>query len=348
MRKFGLIGVAVTVSLLISGCSGSAVGSGNAGGAGEKIQIRVAHQIAADSPLQAGAEKFKELLETSSDGRFEVSIYPASQLGSEVDVITQVQSDSLEVGLVSPAIMSNVSPEAAVFSMPYVIAGDSEKEQYANLRSVAEIPEVVAMTEAIAANYNMRAVDWSWWYGNRHVTNSTRAIDSINDLKGLKLRTPDAPIHFLAIEAMGASPTPMAFSELYLALQTGAVDGQENPYSTIETGKFFEVQKHLAVTGHLTQGEVVLFSEAFWQRLSSEDQKLIQDAVQEAGVYQSEIAMQDNAASLDRLQNEHGLKITYPDVSELRAQAESIATKWAETNSGFDLDTYQAIVASQR
>ncbi|MDI2098927.1 TRAP transporter substrate-binding protein [Ruicaihuangia caeni] len=347
--KKTVIALGLASALALTGCAASEGGKsdGDSGDA-PSFDIRVAHQIAPDTPLQEGALKFKELVEERSDGRITVSVYPSAQLGNELDTIAQVQADSLEVALVSPAVMSNVAPNAAVWSMPYLIDGDSEEEQYENLKKVAQIDEVEQMTEDMAAEYGMRAVDWTWWYGNRHITNSVRPIESVDDLKGMKLRTPDAPIHFLAIEDLGASPSPMAFSELYLALQTGAVDGQENPFSTIESGKFFEVQKYLAVTGHLTQGEVALFSEAFWQRLSDEDRELIETAIKDAGEHQSQLALEENAAALERLESEHGMTVTRPDLKSIREATKGSAEKWAAANSGFSIDIYNAIIESQK
>lgn len=183
----------ITVSLTgiaVSGCASTSEAAGDDCG---EHTIKIGHAIATTSPLQVGAEEFQSIIEEETDGRLTVEIFPASQLGSETDMIEQVRSGALDIVLASPAVISNTYPDAAILAMPFVIDGDSEAEQYASLQTAAASDVVAEMTEEMAAEQGMRPVDWTWWYGNRHITNGVRAIEGVDDLAGLKLRTPTRP-----------------------------------------------------------------------------------------------------------------------------------------------------------
>lgn len=343
MKHLPVISSCLGISLLaITACSGSTETSST-----DELSIRVSHTIGSDTPLDQGAHKFKELVEERTDGEINVSVYPSAQLGSESETVSQLQSGDLEVVLGSPALLSNYHIDASVFGLPYIIEGETERDQYANLSLLNDSEPIVELNENMAENSDMRVLDWSWWYGNRHVTNSVRPIEEVADLEGLQLRTPDAEIHFAALEALGVSPTPMSFGEVYMALQTGAIDGQENPVEVIESTGFYEAQEHLAITGHLTQGEAFIFSEPVWQELTDEQQTVIRDAALEAGEHQSEIALTENEEALDRLQNEHGLNVTYPDQGALRDATSEVAAEWAEKHSEFNENLYDDIRDAQ-
>lgn len=344
MKAKSAMAVLAVSTVTLAGCGGGESGGSDAAGsgAGDELQIRIGHAIAPGNPLHEGAERFKEIVEEETDGRISVEIFPSSQLGSETDMIEQVRAGGLEVVLASPAVMSNVYPDAAILAMPFALEGANEEERYESLVAAAGTDVISEMTEEMAEEAGMRGVDWTWWYGDRHITNGVRPIESVEDLEGLKLRTPDAPIHFLALEALGASVTPLAFGELYLALQTGTVDGQENPIAVVESQKFYEVQDHLALSGHLSQGQVFLFSEQVWDGMTADDQDLVQRAAEEAGVEQSQLAIEANQEALERLQSEHGMTVTELDVDALREATEGAAEQWAEENSEFSLERYEA------
>lgn len=192
-------------------------------------EIKLSHNNVPDVPHHKGAERIGEILEEETDGRLTVKIFPQAQLGDTRDEIEQQQAGALEMAISSPAALSAFNPNAAIFAIPYAIEGDGEREQYESITAVNDSEVVTELTDEMAEQVGVRALDWAWWFGNRNITNSVRPIEAPADLDGLTLRVPDAPIHFLPIENLGAKATPLPFSELYLALQTGTVDGQENP-----------------------------------------------------------------------------------------------------------------------
>jgi len=346
-RKIVLTIAAMVSMVALGGCSATTGANGaGANSEGEAFTLKLGMEVATTAPLYAGAEKFKEILEQSSEGRITVEIFPSSQLGSENQMMGQVSSGALDIVTTSPAGASNLYPDAAILAFPYVLNGDDEASHYASLVKASNSDVVAEMTEEMAAETGIRVLDWTWWYGDRHITNSVGPINTVADIEGLKLRVPDAPIYFMAPKALGAAVTPLAFAELYLALGTGTVDGQENPLAVIESQKFFEVQDHLALTGHMSQAQLFAFSEDVWSGISAADQALIAEAAKQGGVFTSELTIEQNNAALNRLE-EAGMKITNPDVAELRKAVAGAAEEWAESNSDFNLDRYEAFVAAQ-
>ena len=313
---------------------------------GETIVLRVGHQNAANEPMELGAVRAGELLEEWTDGRITVETFPAAQLGSENELIEQNQSGAIEMSLPSPSALSSFYANTAVFAIPYSLDGDSEEEQYQTLLAVNDSEVVEQINEEMAQTAGIRALDWSWWYGNRHVTNSVREVNVPEDLEGLQIRTPDAPIHFLPLESFGAAVTPLAFGELYLALQTGTVDGQENPVNVIVAQAFHEVQDHVSLTGHLTQAQVPIINEDLWQSFTDEDRELIQRAFREGGEYQSQLALEANADGVQTLEDE-GMQVTIPDLAPFREATANAAQEWADGNADFDLSVFEAFRAAQ-
>lgn len=344
-------GLAAVALLSLAACGGgdeasSGGSSGDGATEGESIVLRVGHQNGPNEPMELGAQRAGEILDERTDGRITVETFPSAQLGSENELIEQNQSGTVEMSLPSPSALANFYPTAAIFSMPYSLEGDTEQEQYDTLVQLMETDVVTDLTDAMAAETGVRPLDWSWWYGNRHVTNSVREVSTPDDLNGLQIRTPDAPIHFLALEKFGASVTPLAFGELYLALQTGTVDGQENPVNVIVAQAFNEVQDYVSLTAHLTQAQVPIVNEEFWQSLSAEDQELIQEAFREAGEYQSELALEANAEGVDTLRDA-GMSVTEPDLGPFRDATADAAEEWSEENPEFDLEVFEAFRAAQ-
>jgi tripartite ATP-independent transporter DctP family solute receptor len=311
------------------------------------VELRLAHENSTDEAMHEGSERIAEVVAEETDGRVEVVVYPSGQLGDAQQVLEQLQSNTTQISVSSPSAVSPFYANASVFSIPYAIAGDDERAQYDTLRSVQDSDVVQELSEEMAAEAGIRPLDWAWWYGNRHVTNSVRPVEEPSDLQGLSIRTPDAAIHFLPLENLGASVTPLSFGELYLALQTGTVDGQENPTGVILAQNFNEVQDHLALTGHMTQAQVIVVSEAAYQDLCGPDQEVLQRAVREAGEVQSETALSANEAAVNELE-ESDMQVTRPDLEPFREANADAAEQWAEQNDEFDLELYERFVGAQQ
>ena len=248
-----------------------ALAAGIAGGAAQAQQsIVVGHALSPTSHYGLGAQAFIDTLEELSGGAWTGEQAPAGQLGGERDMIEGLQIGSIDVVVTSSGPLGNFVPEVLVLDLPFLF------RDYAHARSVLDGEVGQELLAAIDAN-NLVGLAWSE-NGFRHVTNSQRAINAPEDLAGLKLRTMENRIHMEAFTDLGAAPTPMAFPELFAALQQGVVDGQENPITVITASKFWEVQDHVTLTGHVYSPAAVLASPVLFDGLTEEEQGWFREA----------------------------------------------------------------------
>lgn len=250
------------------------------------------------------AEYFGKLVGERSGGEIEVQVFPAAQLGSERDMVEGLQLGSLEMTLTSTGPMGNFVPQVKLFNLPFLF-----KDRESCYRVLdGEIGNQIADR---FTTVGIRSLGW-FENGFRNITNSKRAINSPKDMDGLKIRVMEDDVFILTMKALGASPLPMAFGELYTALEQKTVDAQENPLAVIHSSRFFEVQKYLAMTGHFYSPAVLLISEITWKTLSPEQQKLITEAATEARTYEREISLKADQ-ELEAACAREGMEVTHPD-----------------------------------
>ena len=224
--------------------------------------VVVGHTLSPDSHYSVGAEAFIAALEEASGGKFTGAEAPAGQLGGERDMIEGLQIGSLDVVITSTGPLGNFVPQVFALDLPFLF------RDYDHARAVLD-GEIGAELLARIDENQLVGLAWSE-NGFRHVTNSQRPVTTPADLNGLKLRTMENRVHMEAFSAMGAAPTPMAFPELFTALQQGVVDGQENPVTVITASEFWEVQDHVSLTGHVYSPAVVLASPILIDGLTEE------------------------------------------------------------------------------
>lgn len=250
------------------------------------------------------AEYFGDIVAKESGGEIEVQVFPAAQLGSERDMVEGLQLGSLEMTLTSTGPMGNFVPQVKLFNLPFLF-----KDRDSCYRVLdGEIGQMIADK---FVKVGIRSLGW-YENGFRNITNSKRPINAPGDMEGLKIRVMEDDVFILTMKALGASPTPMAFGELYTALEQGVVDAQENPLAVIHSSRFFEVQKYLAMTGHFYSPAVMLISEITWQTLSPEHQKIVADAAAKAKVYERELSLEADQ-ELEQELIEEGMAVTHPD-----------------------------------
>jgi len=264
MKRLTLFIAAVCVCLL-------AAPVGNADAA-KKITIKAAHNgnLKPDDAQNMGFEVFKKMVEEKSKGEIVVQLYPAAQLGDARTIVEGVQMGTIEVGDVENGPMGRFVPEAMLWDLPYIFRDISHVHAVLDGPIGKEVQEKFLKIGIRHLGYNDG--------GFRSFTNSTRPIKSVADLTGLKIRVMESEVMISTINAFGASAIPMAFGELYSALQQGVVDGQENPMNLIESQRFYEVQKYLSQTEHFYYPRQYIVSEKFWQKLSPEHQKIVAEA----------------------------------------------------------------------
>jgi tripartite ATP-independent transporter DctP family solute receptor len=210
-----------------------------------------------------------------------------------------------------------------VFDFPFLFANGKEADAVVDgpfgQKMHAKLPEkgIVGLTY--------------WELGFRNMTNSKRPINKLDDLAGLKIRVIPNPINLDWVKALDANPTPMAFPEVYAALESKALDGQENPLSVIAANKFFEVQKHLTLTNHVYNPQSVIISKKFWDSLSAQEKKIVGDAAVEAGKYQRQVAREAAVTALDGLKKS-GMQVTElpaAEMDKLRDKMRPVIAKYA-------------------
>lgn len=234
-------------------------------------RLRFGHLHPVDSPIHTGLVKAAEALQRSTQGRLTIDLFPSSQLGSAREMQTQLIDGTLDFIIESAAAMANFHRPLSLLEAPFIARDWGHlTRMYQSGFAVREFAELRKKHGIVRTGL--------WYYGVRHFTTSKKALRTAADVKGLKLRVPEVPLYLDMVRSLGASPTPMSLAEVYLSLQTGVVDGQENPLPTIFNNKFFEVQKFLNLTGHITLALMPLTNSKLWDRLPETDRAALVDA----------------------------------------------------------------------
>jgi len=272
MKKFSVILSIVVLSLaiFIQACLKS-----------DKVVIKLGHIAEATNPYGQGADYFAKLVAEKSGGKIEVKVFPSSQLGAQKELIEGLIYGTVDMTLTGTAELGTFQPQMALFDLPFLFK--DRDHAYRALDSVGmDLGKALEPKGIKLLGYMENGI--------RHLTNNKRPVKSPADMKGLKIRVMNNKVYIEMIKALGGSPTPMAFAELYSAMQQGTVDGQENPSAHIFTKRFFEVQKYASLTGHAYAPEPVLISMKTWNKLTDEQKKIIQDAANEAVAWQRKLS----------------------------------------------------------
>ncbi|WP_417769162.1 TRAP transporter substrate-binding protein [Stappia sp.] len=270
------------------------------GAASAQTVLNFAHSTAQNSHYSMGVQAFAKTLSELSNGKFEIREQAAGALGGERDVIEGLQIGSVELTISSTGPLGNFVPEALVLDLPFLF------KDYDAARSILD-GEIGQELLAKVSENNLVALAWSE-NGFRHVTNSRGPINTPADLDGLKIRTMENPVHMEAFRAAGASPTPMAFPEVFAALQQHVIDGQENPIPVITASKFWEVQDNLTLTGHVYSPAIILAAPSLWDGLSDEEKGWFQEAAT-AAVAATRAKVEADEANGVALLRENGMKV---------------------------------------
>jgi len=252
-------------------------------------------------PLEVGATKFAELVAAKSGGKMKVTVFPGGTLGGDAANVSALQGGTIEFVMLNSGILASQVKDFEVFDFPFLFANAKEADAVVDGPFGQKLHAKLADKGIIGLAYTE--------LGFRNITNGKRPINKVEDLAGLKLRVIPNAINVDWVKAVGANPTPLAFPEVYAALEQGAIDGQENPLSVILANKFFEVQKNLAITNHQYNPQSLIFSKKAWDTLSPADQKILQDAAAEAARFQRQTNRDAAAGQLDALKKA-GMQVT--------------------------------------
>jgi tripartite ATP-independent transporter DctP family solute receptor len=288
--------------------------------------LRMGIGLSESSPQFISSQYFGEILEQRTDGRITVNVFPNSQLGDDVQMLEMLQTGTLDMTYPSSSATTGYVEELAAFDLPFLLP--SREAAVAVMRSdVAQ-----GMLDAFEGT-GLKALTFSE-NGYRQLSNSARPVASPEDVagldvRGLSVRTMENPVHLAIWEALGANPTPMAFGELFSAMEQGVVDGQENPWSTILSSNFNEVQDYGTETRHVYTPFIMMLSERTWDRMAPEYQELVLEAARQSAVYQIQLSAEYDDWSRDQL-IERGMEITRLNDEQLAAFQDAVQPVYEE------------------
>ncbi len=271
----------------------------------ESYELVIGHIVDENNTWHKAALHFKDYVEKESDGKITVTIYPNNTLGSEVEVIQSILTNGGADITFTGESMQTYKEELGIIGMPYAIKSDEHMDAVLN-------GEVGKEMEDLMLESGMRVIG-HFTRGPRNIT-SNKPINSPEDLKGFIIRTPQSPMTVAAFEAMGAKPTPMAFSEVFTSLQQGVIDGQENPLAMIKSGGFYEVQEYVNVTEHLRGWVYIAIGEEKFQSLPADLQQVVLDAGLSAQEYEHELFLAEEKA-LEQEMKDNGMEFITVDQS---------------------------------
>ena len=284
-----------------SGSADSGDGEGFAGG--QTFTVKIGHSDTTTNLINVSLENFAKYVEEQSGGAVQVDIYAAEQLGSNSEMAEMIEMGSLDAMMMPQGQEATLAPKINTLGLPFL---------FSDYESVYKVLDSEIGDELVAdlADHNMIQLAY-WENGLRQTTNSKKPINSAADFKGLKIRTPEDAMTIAIFTALGASPSPLAFSELYLALQQGTFDGQENPISNIHANNFQDVQKYLAMTNHKYECKNMIFSLTSWNKYPEDVQNLLKEAAKIYGDEHRKAIVDSQETMLKELE-EAGMEVTYP------------------------------------
>lgn len=281
-----------------------------AGTAYAQTELQVAFNEAYNSPIYHGMVKAQEELKELSNGELTMRLYEGGQRGNVQEMLEQVSLGEIDMSMQTFGGFAQYIPELGALETAYLV------KDFDHLQKIFNSQWGKEKRQELEDNFQIKLLD-NWYFGVRETT-SNRPINSIDDMKGMKLRTPNAKSLLDYGRATGAIPSPIAYAEVYLALQTNAVDGQENPIPSIEAMKFYEVQKYLAMTNHVVQDQAIAINEGSWNNLSKQEQGWLMQAIDAGGKETERLVNENTDKYLDKFK-EAGVTITYPDLAPFRS-----------------------------
>jgi tripartite ATP-independent transporter DctP family solute receptor len=302
-KAIKLILVMVAFVLLVS------AGGYDRGGAAGTITIKAGHGLPETTSLGLGFLKFKELVEAKSGGSIIVEIYPNGQLGGDRELTESAQLGNVTMTAVSATNLSIFAKE--FYALDTFFMFDTRNHVYRVLDGKAGSAMLAALSEK-----NLAGLGY-WENGFRYLTNSKRPVNGPSDMTGIKMRVPENPIQIAAWNSVGAGPTPMAWGELFTALQQRVLDGQECSMENVEAMKFYEVQQYVSLTGHTYTPYVVIMNNDFYKKLSADSRKIIDEALKETTIYQRKVAAELEQKSLETVRKAGNV------ISEITPQAKA-------------------------
>ncbi|WP_419787009.1 DctP family TRAP transporter solute-binding subunit [Pseudodesulfovibrio sp.] len=298
------------------------------------VVLKLGHIAEPVHPYGQGADKFAELVKEKSGGEIIVKVFPSSQLGGQKDLIEGLIYGTVDMALVGTAVLGQFQPQISIFDLPFLF--QDREHAYRSLDSVGmDLGKALEPKGIKMLGYMENGI--------RHLTNNVREVKTPADMQGLKIRVMTNKIFIAMMKSLGASPTPMAFGELYSAMQQGTVDGQENPSAHIWTKRFFEVQKYASKTAHAYSPEPVVMSMVSWSRLTPEQQNVIMAAAKEAIDWQRKLSTQKDEEYWKLIEETGKIKIIDVDRELFKEATKPVYEEFAPVVGQENIDRINAL-----
>ena len=317
---------AVAVALLVVGLAVPAFAG--------KVVLKLGHIAEPVHPYGQGADYFAKLVSEKSGGEMEVRVFPSSQLGGQKDLIEGLIYGTVDMALVGTAVLGQFQPQISIFDLPFLFK--DRDHAYKSLDTVGmELGNALESKGIKLLGYMENGI--------RHMTNNVRPIKTPEDMNGLKIRVMTNKIYVEMVKSLGASPTPMAFGELYSALQQGTVDGQENPSAHIFTKRFFEVQKYASLTAHAYAPEPMVISMVAWNRLTPAQQDILKAAAAESIVWQRDLSTREDAEYWDKIKATGQIEVIEVDRDKFAEATRPVYKEFADVVGQDNIDKIEAL-----
>ena len=277
--------------------------------------LKAGHSNPPSHPMHVQAEELAEYLKEKTGGTIKLEIFPNEMLGSDKQMLEQVRMGALDIHIAPQGVVSAYTPKMAAIGLPFLL------QNYKQVAAVCD-GDIGKQIGADLAKNRMILLHF-WDNGFRHITNNVRPIHNPGDLKGLKIRTPEDEMTLAIFKALKANPAPLAFSELYMALQQKVFDGQENPSTNIYHSKFFEVQKYLSLTGHKYETSPFIVSAKTWKKLSKKEQKILTDGAIKFGV-KNRAVFKAQDEKYNKELGSMGMKINDADIAAFQKASQAV------------------------
>lgn len=296
------------------------------------VTLKLGHIAEPENPYGQGADHFAKLVKERTKGEVIIQVYPSSQLGNQRDLVEGLTFGTVDMTLTGTAVLGNFIPEVAVFDLPFI---------FRDIPHAYKALDTVGMELCKKGEARGMITLAIWENGVRHMTNNKMPIKEPADMKGLKMRVMEQPVYIEMMKVLGASPTPMAMSELYTALQKGVIDGQENPLAHIATKRFYEVQKFISLSAHTYASEPVLISTVAWKKLNKEQQEIVRQAALDTRDWQRDLCRQLEGKFLQTIKDSGKAQVN-DDVNKA-AFAETTKPVWKLYSDKFGNGSIEAI-----
>lgn len=297
------------------------------------VKLKWAHAYETSEPYHTESVWAAEEIKKRTNGKFDIQVFPASSLGKESDINQGLTLGTVDMIISGPSFAARNYPRIGIAYYPFIFRDADHQAAYAKSDVFKELADEYQKRTGI----KMTAYTY---YGARHTT-SNRPFEDCAGMKNLKIRVPDAPAYMATPKACGANPTPIAFAEVYLALQNGTVEAQENPLTTIQAKKFYEVQDNIMLTGHIVDGLVTQIGPHVWNQLTDEEKQIFVDVTQEAAARSTQI-IKDREAALVQEFKDKGINIVEVDRQSF---VDGVLQNVTPESLGYNREDYDRITA---